>query len=85
MTKLILIITIIVLIILIIIFTIATLWLQTDFKNCEESQNPYCPYFTCSSTGNNDPEGNNGEGYPAIRVDSNNKIITVDGKIYISS
>jgi hypothetical protein len=70
MAKALLVGIIVVLIIAIVIALIAALWLRQDFINCENSESPWCPQFTCPST---DGPGN-GKGQPATRTDANGNI-----------
>lgn len=93
MSQIILVMIIIFLIILIIGFTIAMLWYKTDFEECESTQSPYCPLFTCPSSGRPtasstiDPNTNYGPGQNAIRVNKDNGTVYKDpqGNMYIST
>jgi hypothetical protein len=65
---------IVILVILIVIAAVATLWLRRDLIECETTESPYCPQFTCPSG----PNGS-GAGTPAQRTDP------ATGKIVYSS
>lgn len=82
MAKTLLIGIIIILLILITIGIISTLILRADFIECENTESPWCPQFTCPSTnaatgqvctGTLSPSDNCGAGLPAVRESNQNQ------------
>ncbi len=81
MAKGILIATIVVLLIITVILIVTTLWLRRDFVECETTESPWCPQFTCPGTPTNplsSSGANNGPGGQAVRTDA-------DGNKFYSS
>lgn len=78
MAKALLVGTIIVLVIVIVILLIAALWMRADFIECENTESPFCPQFTCPSSdecSNLDggvTSANCGNGVPAVRASNTN-------------
>jgi len=82
MAKALLIGVIVILLILITIGIITMLILRADFVECENTESPWCPQFTCPSvnqatgqacTGTLSPDDNCGPGKPAIRKSDTNQ------------
>ena len=77
MAKALLVGIIVVLIVTITILIIATLWMRSDFIECENTESPWCPQFTCPSgtgcTGDLSPNDNCGKGMPASRQSNPNQ------------